>query len=307
MPDILYTPNREHLVTTNAWAFLHWMRTRRGIDLPDWAALQRFSADQPADFRAAIAAFARLPDAPLRLARHAGPREALVLRRGDGARLALSRDQLRDVHPGGPLPPTPSRKGRGSIVTVCSPPPLAGGGWGEGAAESSAVPTELSAPLERLWPPALLIRPLADILLHADLRPDDRLLVAGAAAWPWLVALLEGTTIILAAATPATLLQTAAEEAASVLVAPAQWLADAAFRRAGHRPDLARLRTIVASGGPLSPEARIRVYTWVKSDLLLLARTGDTLWGNPLEPVATRPAATPGFLLTPPPSAPAPR
>src|SRR5437763_583612 len=30
----------------------------------------------------------------------------------------------------GPLPPPPSRKGRGSDVTA--PPPLAGGGWGEG-------------------------------------------------------------------------------------------------------------------------------------------------------------------------------
>ena len=33
--------------------------------------------------------------------------------------------------PHGPLPPSPSRKGRGS-GGVCSPPPLAGGGWGEG-------------------------------------------------------------------------------------------------------------------------------------------------------------------------------
>jgi len=304
MPDILYTPNREHLVTTNAWAFRHWMRTTRGIDLLDWAALQRWSATDAAAFGAAIAAFSRLPDAPLRLARHGGQQEALVLRRADGTRVALGRNQLRDVHLGGPLPPTPSRKGRGR--TYSAPPPLAGGGWGEGVVETSAVPRELSAPLERLWPPSLLIRPLAELLLHADLRPDDRLLVAGAAAWPWLAALLEGTTVILAAATPATLLQTAAEEEASVLVAPAQWLADAAFRRSGPRPDLARLRTIVASGGKLSPEARSRVYTWIKSDLLLLARTGDTLWGNPLEPVTTSPAATPGF-LTPPLSAPATR
>ena len=274
MPDILYAPNREHIVSTNAWAFLHWLRTTRGIDLPDWAALQRWSATDAAAFGAAIAAFARLPDAPLRLGRHGGQREALVLRRADGTRVALNRDQLRHPQPN-PLPQA-----------------------GEGAS------SDITAPLQRLWPPALLVRPLAELLLHADLRPDDRLLVAGAAAWPWLAALLEGTTVILAAASPATLLETAAEEAASVLVAPAQWLADAAFRRARHRPNLTNLRTIVACGGPLSPEARIRVYTWIKSDLLLLARTGDTLWGNPLEPVTTRPDATPGF-LTPPLSAPA--
>jgi acetoacetyl-CoA synthetase len=143
------------------------------------------------------------------------------------------------------------------------------------------------------------VRPLADLLLHADLRPDDCVLVAGGAAWPWLAALLEGTKLVLAAATPESLLATAAAEGASVLVAPAQWLGEAAFQRPRHRPNLGRLRTIVATGGPLSPEGRIRVYTWIKSDVLLLARTGDTLWGNPLEPVYARAAATPGF-FTPP-------
>ena len=44
--------------------------------------------------------------------------------------------------------------------------------------------------------------------------------------------------------------------------------------------------------------------TWVKADLMLLARTGDTVWGNPLEPVLANPLATPA-LLTPPASAPA--
>ena len=165
------------------------------------------------------------------------------------------------------------------------------------------LPAEVSAPLVRLWPTALLIRPLADLLLHADLRPDDRLLVVGSPAWPWLAALLEGTTVILAAATASTLLTTAADEAATILVAPAQLLAEAAFQRARHRPNLANLRSIIATGGPLSPEGRTRIYTWIKSDLMLLARSGDTLWGNPLEPVYARPAASPGF-FTPPASDP---
>ena len=103
---------------------------------------------------------------------------------------------------------------------------------------------------------------------------------------------------------PRHLLATAAEERATVLVAPAQTLAEAAFQRPRRRPNLASLRTIVATGGPLSPEGRRRIYTWVKSDLMLLARTGDTFWGNPLEPVLARPPATPA-LLTPPASAPA--
>ena len=104
MADILYAPDREHVVTTNAWAFLHWLRTTRGIDLPDWAALQRWSASDQTAFGQTIAAFGRLPEAPLRLARHGGPQEALVLRRADGSRLAFSRDLLRQSQLGS-VPP----------------------------------------------------------------------------------------------------------------------------------------------------------------------------------------------------------
>jgi hypothetical protein len=300
MAEILYAPSREQIVTTNAWAFLHWLRTMRGVDLRDWAALQRWSVGDRVAFGAAIARFARLPDGPLCLVRHTGLQEAFVVRGPNGSRLVFERDRLRRMDRG-PRPPTPSPEGRGSAEPA--PPPLWGGGWGAGAAATNPLPDEL-APLTRLWPAALLIRPLADLLLHADLRPDDRLLVAGSAAWPWLAALLEGATVILATATAATLLATTADEAATVLVAPAQALAEAAFQRARHRPNLGRLRTIIATGGPLSPEGRTRIYTWIKSDLMLLARTGDTFWGNPLEPVYARPAASPGF-FTPPASDPA--
>ena len=178
MSDILYAPDREHVITTNAWAFLHWLRTTRGIDLPDWAALQRWSASDQAAFSQAIAAFGRLPLVPLRLARHGGQQEALVLRRADGSRLAFSRDLLR--HP--QLNTRP-----------------AGGGWGRGHTRHCLQTWPRRWPGSGLLP--LLIRPLAELLLHADLRPDDRLLVVGA-AWPWLAALLEGTTVILAAASP---------------------------------------------------------------------------------------------------------
>jgi len=276
MPDILHTPNREQVVTSNTWAFLHWAHTIHGIDLPDWAALQRWSLGDGPAFNAAIAAFARLPDVPLRLARQSGQQEALVLRRVGGQRVALSRDHLRGPHP------TPQST------------PVQAGFLNEG--EGLGLPTDIAAPLTRFWPPATLVRPLADLLLHADLRADDRVLVANAAPWPWLVGLLEGTTVILAAAvTAATLMAVTADERATVLVAPAQTIAEAAFQRARHRPNLAPLRTIIATGGPMSPEGRTRIYTWIKSDLLLLARTGDTVWGNPLEPVYAHPAAMPGL------------
>jgi hypothetical protein len=311
MVDILYTPNREQVVTTNAWAYLHWLRTVRGIDLPDWPALQRWSVTDQAAFGLAITEFARLPNAPLPLARHPGQQEALVLRRADGERVSLRRDDIgaRGSRPVG----APSRPWPGlSRPLVAAPAMLGTAGISPAMTEKAArtsnidrtLRSDLAAPLTRLWPPALLIRPMADLLLHTDLRPDDRLLVVGSAAWPWLAALLEGTTVILAAATPATLLATAADEAATVLVAPAHTLAEAAFQRARRRPNLAHLRMIIATGGPLSPEGRTRIYTWIKSDLMLLARTDDTFWGNPLEPVYARPAASRGF-FTPPASDPA--
>jgi hypothetical protein len=311
MPDTLHTPSREHIVTTNAWAFQHWLRTTRGHDLPDWPALQRWSVSDPATFGQAVAAYARLANEPLRLARHAGPQEALILRRSGNEHIVLSRDDIRTLARHPPGTPSPSSQGV-SPTSVAGPP--ATGMVGTGPAMSAQadhaggkhhpLPADIAAPLTRLWPPGLLIRPLADLLLHADLRPDDRLLVAGSVAWPWLAGLLEGTTVILGAANVAGLLAAAADAAATVLVAPAPVLAEAAFLRPRQRPNLARMRTIIATGGPLSPEGRTRIYTWIKSDVMLLARTGDTFWGNPLEPVYARPAASPGF-FTPPASNPA--
>jgi hypothetical protein len=268
MAEILHAPTREDVLTTNVWAFLHWLLITRGIDLRDWAALQRFSIARADDFGAAIMAFARLPDRELALARHSGPQEALVLQSGASRRITLRRDDIRAL--------TESTR--------------AGG-----------LRPDVAALLTRHWRPSQLIRPLAEILLHADVRPDDRLLVAGP-PWPWLAALFEGASITLA--DPINLMEAAADARASILVAPAQTLSEAAFQRPGRRPSLGSLRTIIATGGPLSPEGRRRIYTWIKPDLMLLARTGDTLWGNPLEPVLAQPQAMPA-LLTRPASSPA--
>jgi hypothetical protein len=270
MAEILYAPGQERVVTANAWAFMHRLQAMHQTSLCDWAALQRWSVTNAAEFAAAIARFARLPDRAIPLARHAGAREALVFRKSSGARLSVSRDELRTGWPPSSRP-----------------------GWEQ----------EALAILARRWSASLLARPLADLLLLADLRPDDRLLVTGP-PWPWLIALLEGTTVILAA--PSDVLAEVAHERATVLVATARLLAEVAFQRRRGRPDLGSLRTIVATGGPLSPEGRRRIYTWIKSDLMLLARTSDTYWGNPLEPVLARPPATPAF-LTPRASAPATR
>jgi len=247
MAEILFAPDRERVVTSNVWAFLHWLRTMHRIDLEDWAALQRFSVAQAGAFCRVIAEFAGDPG---------------------GGRL--------------PLPALP--RFAGEVVPDNTLPPEAG--------ESREGE-----------PPTARIRQFADLLLHADLRPDDTLLVAGPAR-PWDAAPVAAVTYC--AAAPAALLAATADSGASVLVAPAQALAEAAFQRPHRRPNLGRLRTIIATGGPLSPEGRRRIYTWVKADVLLLARTGDTFWGNPLEPVLARPPATPAF-LTPRPAVPVPR
>lgn len=253
MTEVLYAPDKEKIATTNAWAFLHWLKSVRNVDLAGWEALQRWSADDPAGFAAAIADFAHLDAASLRLCRHTGPQEALVWR-NQTARVSLTRNDC--------------------------------------AVSVTALPPDMAAALKRDWPVETLIRPVAELLLHADLRPDDRLVLAGA-TWPWLAALLEGTTLILAA--PDDLLKVAEEETATVLVAEPNVLAHAAFQRAGRRAALSHLRTVVSAGGPLSPAARRRIYTWLKADVMLLARAGETFWGSPLDRVVAQPPATPAF------------
>ncbi len=171
----------------------------------------------------------------------------------------------------------------------------------DGTRIGAAQVPHAAAPLRRAWPRASLIRPVAEVLLHADLRPDDRVLVAAGPPWPWLVALRQGTGLVLAAPPPAAkLLAMASEEQATVLVADAMALPDAAFQRAGPRPDLSRLRCVIALGGSLAPAARARIYTWLKADLLLLARAGDRLWGSALDPVPARALAPLSFFRPPP-------
>ncbi len=250
-PVPLFTPDRERVLTSNAWAFLHWLRIVHGIDLPDWAALRALSANDPDAFGGAILTFCRLPAKPRRLVAAVGTR--VIFRRGP-ARLELTDDAL--------------------------------------AGHGATLPPDIAAPFARIWPPELLLRPLADALLHADLRPDDRVLIVGS-HWPWLAAVIQGTTLILTP--PTNLWSTAAEERVTVVIAPAALVAQTAFRRPRERPNLSVLRAILVTGGPMSPEERVRVYTWIKPDVMLLARSGDTIWGNPLEPVLARPPAQPGL------------
>ena len=208
-PEILFAPGPERRATTNAWAFLHWLRHTGRTDpeaAPSWDSLRRFLAAAPDNGAAAVAAFLR-----------------------------------------------------------CDP-----------------ADPDLFA--------------LAALALHADLRPDDRLLLTGLAADapPWPLARRLGTTVLHADTTARGLLAAAATQRATVLAAPAAWLADAAFPHPS-RPDLAPLRTLFALGGPMAPEARARVHAWIKADAMLLADAGGTIWGNPLSPVLRRPPPEPAL------------
>lgn len=54
---ILFSPPAERLATTNAWAFMHWLRTTQGVDLSDWQALLEWASAQPGAARRAIRGF----------------------------------------------------------------------------------------------------------------------------------------------------------------------------------------------------------------------------------------------------------
>jgi len=199
---ILYSPHRERLVSSNAWAFLHALAAGGGPELESWPALLDWAAANPAPARQAVRAFAGQPHLPAAAAGH-----------------------------------------------------------------------------------------VADILLFLDIRPDDVLLVADAQPLPWSHA---GNALRRYAGPPGEALEQAVAQKATVLAVPAAWLDTGSFQRR-QRLDLRALRTIVTLGGPLSAEAAGRIYAWVKSDILLLARAGDRVWGDPLGPVLAKPAMAPGI------------
>jgi hypothetical protein len=253
MPDsVLYAPSRERVLATNAWAFLHWGRAHwaaHSSPVAAWVSLERWRDHDPAGFRAALHGFAQLGSSEQRLCRHAGPREALVLRPADGGRMAWSRDTLRAAPMG--LPPHAAR----SLATLHAPGQLLG--------------------------------PLALLLLYADLRPDDRLFVRGLPEWPWLGALLQGTTVILDRNSTG-VLEAAAAEQASVVAAPAAVLTNIAGLPAAAERRLTP-RIILAVGGPLAEAAR-RLLARAHPDTMLLACSAGRIWGDPLSPVTAAPA-----------------
>ena len=262
-PDILLAPGPERVATTNAWAFcrrLHLPAHPAAADGPAlWAALREALAADPRGGAAAFAAFAGVPAAPAQLAPRPGAEPTLIL------------------YPrAGPPRPVPSEA------------------WTRPASD---LPAGLAAALLHRWDRQRLLALRAGLLLQLDLRPDDVVLLAGHPPANWLPALIDGTRLILAEATPARLLPLAAETGATVLAAPAGWITEAAVMR-GDQPGLGALRALVALGGSMAPAARARVYGWIKADVMLFARAGARYWGNPLSPVMARPAAEPALFCS---------
>ena len=147
-----------------------------------------------------------------------------------------------------------------------------------------------------------LIQHLKELMLHTDLKREDRFFfytTCGWMMWNWLASSLAlGSTLVLYDGSPNypdgnVLWDMADEIGISVFGTSARWLA--AIEKAGLVPakshKLTALRTILSTGSALAPESYDYVYREIKADVLLASISGGTdiiscfALGNPLMPV----------------------
>jgi len=147
-----------------------------------------------------------------------------------------------------------------------------------------------------------LVQHLKELVLHTDLRRDDRLFyftTCGWMMWNWMVsALAAGTTLVVydgapLAPTPAILWDMIASEGVTVFGTSAKYLALA--EKAGVAPrrthDVSALRSILSTGSPLAAHSYDYVYDSVRPDVHLASISGGTdiiscfALGNPTAPV----------------------
>ena len=132
-----------------------------------------------------------------------------------------------------------------------------------------------------------LIQHLKELVLHVDLRREDRIFYftsCGWMMWNWLVsALAVGATVVLYDgspfhAGPTALLDMAEREGVTVFGTSAKYLS--AIQKVGLEPArthrLEALRTILSTGSPLAPESFDYVYRHVKRDVSLASISGGT-------------------------------
>jgi acetoacetyl-CoA synthetase len=146
-----------------------------------------------------------------------------------------------------------------------------------------------------------LLQHLKELVLHTDLRREDRIFyftTCGWMMWNWLVSSLAvGATVVLydgAPLWPASMLWDMAErEKITVFGTSAKYLA--MTQKEGVEParshDLRALRAILSTGSPLASQSFDFVYQKIKRDLHLASISGGTdiiscfALGNPIAPV----------------------
>ncbi|HWH50237.1 MAG TPA: acetoacetate--CoA ligase [Gemmatimonadaceae bacterium] len=147
-----------------------------------------------------------------------------------------------------------------------------------------------------------LLQHLKELVLHTDLRREDRIsyfTTCGWMMWNWLVSSLAvGATVVLYDGAPMLrerpiLWDLAAGERLTVFGTSAKWLA--LSEKAGIRPrgshDLSGLTSILSTGSPLAEHSFDYVYAEVKRDVRLSSISGGTdiiscfALGNPIGPV----------------------
>ena len=157
-----------------------------------------------------------------------------------------------------------------------------------------------------------LLQHLKELMLHTDLRRDDRILyytTCGWMMWNWLVSSLAvGATVVLYDGAPilrnrAVMWDIVAEEGVTVFGTSARWIA--LTEKDGRRPrdthDLSALRAILSTGSPLAPSSFDYVYEAVKPDVRLSSISGGTdiiscfALGDPAQPVYRGELQTRGY------------
>ena len=132
-----------------------------------------------------------------------------------------------------------------------------------------------------------LLQHLKELLLHNDLRPEDRIFyftTCGWMMWNWMISSLAvGATVVLFDGSafhpsPARLWDMADQEKITVFGTSAKYLA--AAEQAGVQPikshSLPALRAVLSTGSPLVEEGFDYVYENIKSDLQLASISGGT-------------------------------
>src|SRR6185295_235252 len=147
-----------------------------------------------------------------------------------------------------------------------------------------------------------LLQHLKELVLHTDLRREDRIFyftTCGWMMWNWLVSSLAvGATVVLYDGSPShpdgnALWDLADEFGITIFGTSAKWLS--AIEKAGVKPreshKLLALKTILSTGSPLAPESFDYVYRDVKDRVMLSSISGGTdiiscfALGTPLLPV----------------------